>query len=731
MLGKHPLKLFKASAPTRFLLSALAAAVPNLGFSQSSSSALEEVIVTAERRAQDAQDVPVSLTIISGDAISPAGISSVSDVALKTPNLTFTQFNIGEPQLFLRGLGTTIDSAGADPTVSMFIDDVYVGRSAGATSDLYDIERIEVLRGPQGTLYGRNVTGGAVNIITKKPSEDFEAKLGATVGNYGLTVIRGLVNAPLTDNLYGNISFSKHDRDGYARSNISGQELDDADNLSIRGKLLWVVSDVTEVLLGFDYSTDDTNGRCRDLTKLDNPPGDHNAGGVFVPALKQIKATSNSQDPRTCALTLEQYAERDVMGLSARLETELNDSLSLTSITAYRELEYSWLQELGGIDSPPNLLSVEDNEGDDANQVSQEFRLTYDSDNLFWVAGAYYFKESVDRFANVPIYFSVNSPTAPGALLDRSWLQSARNTSKAVFGQLVWSMSDTLSLTVGGRQTWDRKEMDNAYYSRPGVEVYNLEGLSKSWSKFTPRVTVDWELADDVMLFGTWSKGYKSGVFISQNTSEQLAATPLDPEEATNMEVGIKSRWLDNRVQFNLTYFDLKNENQQLFRLENFTLVSENFGTESSGVELDFMAVLGDHFSVSGMFASLDAEIVGGQFAGNVAPRSPDYKYSLAANFNTPLGNGAKLDVDASVSYSDNWYMEATNQGVSYMDDYSVVDASVRYTAPEGQWDLTLWGKNLGDELITSHSIVSSFGGSVELYAPPRTYGLTANYFFN
>ena len=158
MSDKQNMNQSAVIAGAGFVLSALAAAVPQAAFSQ--SSALEEVIVTAERRAQDAQDVPIALTIIGGSEISPAGISSISDVALKTPNLTYTQFNIGEPQLFLRGLGTTIDSAGADPTVSVFIDDVYVGRSAGATSDLYDLERIEVLRGPQGTLYGRNVTGG-------------------------------------------------------------------------------------------------------------------------------------------------------------------------------------------------------------------------------------------------------------------------------------------------------------------------------------------------------------------------------------------------------------------------------------------------------------------------------------------------------------------------------------------------------------------------------------------
>ena len=309
------------------LLAAIVTLAPTALFAQ--STALEEVIVTAERRAQNTQYVPLAVTTFSGELISPAGITDISDVALKTPNLTVTQFNIGEPQLFLRGLGSTVDSAGADPTVSFFVDDVYIGRSAGATSDLYDIERIEVLRGPQGTLYGRNVTGGAVSVVTKNPTREFEGKAGVTIGDYGLTVLRGLVSGPLSKNVAGKISVSKRDRDGYAESNISGQELDDADNTSIRGKLLWDAGENTDVLFSLDYSKDDNNGRCRDLTKLDNPAADHNAGGLFVPLLRQIRGDTNTADPRTCGLSISQAANRKVFGASMRVEHELSNGMEL------------------------------------------------------------------------------------------------------------------------------------------------------------------------------------------------------------------------------------------------------------------------------------------------------------------------------------------------------------------------------------------------------------------
>jgi iron complex outermembrane receptor protein len=701
-------------------ITALTTLVPGIA-----TAALEEIVVTAERRAQSQQDVPLAITTISGDAVSASGITEIRDIALKTPNLTVTQFNIAEPQLFLRGIGSTNDSAGSDPTVSLFIDDVYIARSGAGTSDLYDLDRIEILRGPQGTLYGRNVTGGAISMITKKPSQDFEAKVSATVGDYGLSVLRAYANGPLSENLAGKVTLSKRDRDGYAKNIKNGQELDDADNLSGRGQLLWTASDATEVMVGLDFSSDDNNGSCRDQTKFDAL--DQPAGGALVPLVRAGVIAQGIDDPRTCGQSLEQFAEKDIFGALIKVTHDFGN-MQLTSITGYREADYAWLQELTGGDTPPQLLGVADFEGEESDQISQEFRLTGETDKLYWIAGAYYINENVDRFAQTPIQFGpvIN----PGLLLDQRYTQVADNTSYALFGQLTYSITDSLDLTLGGRQTWDEKNIDQSF-SYGTNEIFSLTDLEDDWNAFTPRATLDWKFSDDHMLFMTYSEGYKSGIFISQSTSPVAAASTLAPEDAKNFEIGLKTEWLDNRLRVNATVFDLEVENLQLFRLVNFLLVSDNASMDASGLELDFSAAITDNFTVSGIYSSLDATFNGGEFDGNKGRRAPDNKFSITADYQTTIGNGGRLNIGTSVSYVDDYFNEVTNNDRSIQDSSTTWDASIRYTNQDEKWNVELWGKNLSDELITVHSINGSFGGSVVLYAPPKTVGATFTYFWN
>jgi len=257
---------------------------------------IEEIIVTAEKREQNLQRVPLPVTAFSNEDFTASEITELYDISVQSPNLTFTSFNIGEPQIYIRGIGTTSDSSASDPTVSVFLDEVYIGRPGASFFDLYDIERVEVLRGPQGTLWGRNVTGGAISIITKKPSENFEAKFGASLGNEGLTVVRGYINGPISNNVAGKLTFAKRDRDGFSKNVTNGQELDDADNLSTRGQLLFTPGDRTELTMGFDYSKDNTNGQCRNHTKFNAP--DQNAGGVIIPLIDPIIATAGTQGAR-------------------------------------------------------------------------------------------------------------------------------------------------------------------------------------------------------------------------------------------------------------------------------------------------------------------------------------------------------------------------------------------------------------------------------------------------
>jgi len=710
------MKLMKTLKYPGILVTALA--YSQIGY----SAVLEEVIVTAEKRTQNTQDVPLAVTTISGDRLSASGITSLGDVALQTPNLSFTEFNIGEPQLFLRGVGSTADSAGADPTVSLFIDEVYIGRSGSGSADLFDLDRIEVLRGPQGTLYGRNVTGGAISMYTKKPTEDFSARASMTLGNYDLKTIRGAVNGALNESVNGKLTFSRRSTSGYSKNITNGQELDNVDNFSVRGQLAFNPTDVTEVLLSADYSKDTPNGECRNLTKIDKQtlkgtPEQH-------AYLAQMIIDEGIDDPRTCGQSVVQGSEKSVSGVSMRIEHDF-DALQLTSITAFRQAEYDWVHELGGVDAPPGLLGVVDNEGEESDQLSQEIRLSNTTDNMHWVLGAYAIQENVDRFANVPIMFAPGVLAPVEVLLDRSWLQAAQNTSKAVFGQITFPLMDQLNLTLGGRQTWDDKDMDQQYKSSPTTVVYDLKDLSDSWSAFTGRVTLDYMIDEDKMLYATWSEGYKSGMFLSQNTAEAGAAGTLDPEYATNIEVGARTEWLDNRVRLNVTYFDMEVSDLQLFRLENFTLISENASIESSGTEVEFALAVTDNFSLTGTHSSLDAKFVGGTFDGNTVARSPDSKYTVEAEYISTLDNDADLRFRAGASFSDEFYTEATNVGVSLHDSYTKIDASAKYTDPTGTYTLEIWGKNLTDELIVRHAIVSSYGGSVELYAPPRTFGVT------
>ena len=712
----------KRSAVSRFLA---ATALASLTPGSASAAQLEEVIVTAERRSQSQQEVPLAITTITGDQVGASGISNISDIALKTPNLTITQFNIAEPQLFLRGVGSTNDSAGADPTVSMFIDDVYIARSGAGSSDLFDLDRIEILRGPQGTLYGRNVTGGAISMFTKKPSQESEGKASVTIGDHGLTIFRGYANGPLTDNLAGKVTFSKRDRDGFAQNITNGQELDDADNLSGRAQLLWNKSDATEVLFGVDFSTDENNGNCRDQIRLN--AGGQPAGGAFIGLTRAAIISQGIDDPRTCAQTAEQFAEKDIFGALAKVTHDFG-SMQLTSISAYREADYAWNQELTGGNVPPQLLGVVDFEGEKSDQISQEFRLTGDGDKFFWIAGAYYINENVDRFAQTPIQFGrvIN----PGLLLDQRYTQVADNTSYALFGQLTYSFTDAFDLTIGARQTWDDKKIDQSFGL--GLNpIYALTDLEDDWSQFSPRVTFDWKLSDDKMVFLTYSEGYKSGAFISQQTNPIVAGQTLDPEDATNIEFGVKTEWLDNRLRVNATVFDLGIEGLQLFRLENFLLVSENTEIESTGLELDFTAVLSDNLSISGIYSSLDSSYVGGANDGKDVIRAPGSKSSITVNYALPLASGARLNLGSSFSATDEFFYDASNIDRSRQPSATNVDASVRYTSSDEKWDLELWGKNLTDELTTVHSINGSFGGAVVLYAPPKTVGLTFNYYWN
>jgi len=698
---------------------------------------LEEITVTAERREQSLQDVPISVTAFSGDMVREGGITRLEDVAVQTPNFKMTAFNTAESQLFLRGIGSTNDGPVSDPSVAVFIDDVYIGRPSGASTDLYDLERIEVLRGPQGTLYGRNAAGGAVNIFTKKPQHEFEARAGLTVGSDSLVNFRGYINGSISDAVAGKLTANVRSRDGYAKNVTTGQDLEDDDTKSVRGQLLFTPSDPVDVLLGFDFTDIDNSGDNRFLTNFDIAP----FPTVFTDP-QQAEIATFGNDPRKSSHDEIQSSDKQIWGLMARVDADLGWA-TLTSITAYRESESSWFQALVPLlpdrDGGSGIYDVDDSAEQEAEQVSQEFRLAGESDNLNWVAGLFYFDENVYKSERFVTYWGPVAPTTFFGDGDVSFNMDGDTSSFAAFGQFTWDMTEAVALTLGARYNDDEKEQVSVAVSNipitgvwgiplgPAGSPYSTTGKD-SWDEVTVRASLDWDISDDHMIYATYSEGFKSGAFNSHTSSPLIAAVPLLPEFATNVEIGARTQWLDGRVRFNITYFDLEYDDLQTWSLVNFVLVADNAAAEVDGIETDFAVAFTENFSINGSFATMDGEFTAGANAGNDLRRAPDQTWSLSPNLSIPFESGASLDIIATASYTDSYHMEISNDPRGLEPDVTVLDASVRFTSADERWDVTLWGKNISDELYAVHHINGSFGGATKIWAPPSTYGVSFNH---
>ena len=734
---------------------------------------LEEVLVTAQRRVESLQQVPISVTAISGDRIKAGGIMTVQDVALETPNFTMAVYNIGEPQYYIRGIGNTNDSAGSDPAVGTFIDDVYIGRTGGTSMDLFDLERIEVVRGPHGTLFGKNVVGGAVSIYTRKPSQEFEGKVGLTIGNYDQYMIRGLVNGALSDTVSGKFTFSKMQRDGYVDNVIDGQEYHDADNLSMRGQLLFLPKDNVEILFGLDYSEDDQAGNCRNVNNLDK--NDPLGLAVLYPPV--IAATTGG-DIRKCASSAGAGQDREVTGSLLRVDWDLESS-TFTSITAYREADYRWSEDLAAMPWGETPFNLVDQAEEDSDQFSQEFRWTSNGgENVDWLLGAFYMKENIDRAENFIGAFSAPIDALGFILLDGDVVFKQRNetTSTALFGKIDWYITDTVTWSFGARYAKDKKSIDQALINQedPAFDIGLLTILghpdprlvlgipangpgdlfayigsgsaaflkipfqvaaSDSWSEFLPSSSLSWQFSDDAQVYFTYSQGYKSGAFQSQTTSPEAAVTPLEPETVKNYEIGIKSELANNRLRINASIFQMDYTDLQVFQLVGSLLVGGNAEATTKGFELDAAALLTEDWILGFTYGYMDAEydvyeLGAFDWSGNRLPRAPENSWSINTMYTLNIAGGSAMDFSAVYASTGDFYFDPENSPSQFEDSFGMLDARVTWRAASGHWELSAWGRNLTDEEYRTHSIKSNIAGSVDLWNLPRTYGLTATYNF-
>jgi len=600
---------------------------------QAQENALEEVVVTAQKRAESLQEVPISITAISAETLRQDQVASLHDISEKTPNLIISTFSPGQPEIAIRGIGTKEDGAAASDSTVVSIDDVYIAARTAQVFDIFDLERIEVLRGPQGTLYGKNSIGGSINFVTSKPSDSLNVRVRQSFGDFGRFDTGGLISGPLSDNLLGKFSFSRRKFDGYLRNLLYDERWGKADTLAMRAQLLWKASDKVDVLFGGDWSDDDIGATNREPIGSAGPL--HNCGCVSDPVAVNI-ALGGAGDAHNTLAETRGFTNRKVKGINAKVTWDL-DNKQFVSITSYRESDFDWLEDSEGLPPSPYIditgasgspgpgltrppeegfsFDINDSAIEDTEQFTQEVRLTgQTANNLVWLVGAFYSDEQIVRAER----FSFTALGGPGPDQLSDYIANQRNDSIswAVYGQATYPVSERLNVTGGLRYSYEEKKIlvGNVAVSGPGLllRAFDPARAKEDWNNISGRVAIDYNITDDAMAYASISTGFKSGGFTGAATTVEVATTPFDEETATNYEVGLKGLWANRRLQTNLAAFFTDYKDLQVTRFFQpidsafGQFITENAGkAEIKGLELEVVGLLTDSLQVGGNFAWL------------------------------------------------------------------------------------------------------------------------------
>ena len=678
---------------------------------------IEEIIVTAQIREENFQDVPVTGSIFDAATLDRERLLEMDDIARFTPGLLVSNFNNSSPNFAVRGAMNTFSQAGASKPVGVFIDDVFVPRNSAAAFQLFDVRQVSVLRGPQGTLFGRNVTAGAIQIYTTEPSaSETTLKVRAGAGNYNFRETTGLFSGPLSEAVAGKLSFAYQERDGFNTDRFSGQEFEDLESISARGSLLFMPAENVEIKLNADYSRDENGGK----------------GYSFVSSSDSSDLTGNDGDIRTSELRVPQDYERDIAGLSAHVDWDLTPG-TFQSITAYRHSDSRELYSLGAADVTLPSVSIQfiKDDQDEPTSLSQEFRFVSNPGEVFdFVAGVYYYDEDTDRFLGDLLLGAGGN----AVFVDREFTVNAETTSLAAYFSGTFHIGTRLDLGIGGRYTTEDKDVSVVFVDNRN-DANNFEtSPDTDFSEFTPRITLTYYANDNVTLFASRTEGFTAGGFNTETNNITSIELGFEPETITAYELGLKSSWAGGRFIANATVFSQDYENKQ----EGFLLPGQFFSIFNAseatmeGIELDlalsFNRILSARASYSYLDATYDEFVIpgGADYSGNRLQQAPENTYSLALDYEQAF-DGYSLSGGVSYTYQDDYFTGASNIPEFLIDSYSLVNARFGWTSGDGRWAVQAWGKNLADEEFVR--IRGTVGAIAEYFGPPRTYGVNLTYF--
>ena len=696
---------------------------------------LSDIVVTATRTGEtSAQRTPLAVSVFSAERLNSSLVNNVKDLVALTPNLNVAQAT-SNAQIYIRGIGTNNVFNGSDPDVTVQVDGVYLARAYAQFSDFVDVQRIEVLRGPQGTLYGRNSVGGTLNIISRAPSQTFEAKALLTGGTYGLAQGQAYVSGPIADGVFASLTGNYIRRDSFVDNIGPSHDLNNANRGGVRGQLRFTPDPKLDITLRADWNRVDEY--------FDSY--DH----LLAPVAFSPLATSTVGDYSKAAINVDQRNRQTLWGVAGEVNYRLSDAVSLKSLTAYRFGKYDLLNDNDGTEQTVNTTR----QFDRSRQFSQEFNLNVDVARFKGVAGLFYFHETENSIATVAT--PPSAITAPASAVYVVVTPLSKVRSLAAFAQGTYHITDTLGLTIGARYTEDRKSLQQSYVrtslnpATTGNLLYNFQAdVDRTFSAFTPKFGIDWQVAPTVLVYASATRGFKSGG--TNYAAASIAALSFNPETIWSYEGGIKSDWFDRRLRVNLTGFkyDYKDlQVQQVLGPGNVAIANaatadvkgleiEVTGKPAPGLTLGtnlaFLDARYGNFTRASVPGALRPYVAGdprysaasGTFnaSGNRLNAAPEFSLSASAQYDHDLGHG-KAFLRSEFYHQSRVFYDPSNAAISGQKAYDTVNLSIGYNDANAGWGVQVVGKNVLQEryliTIAANGVVP--GG---IAAAPRTVAI-------
>ncbi|MFL0670246.1 MAG: TonB-dependent receptor [Erythrobacter sp.] len=723
----------------------------------------KEIIVTAQRRAQNIQDVPISVTALSGEALETRSVRNVNDAIAFAPNVATTTGPTGGNfgGFFIRGVGQLDNSIALDPGVGVYVDDVYIARLQASSVDLLDLERLEVLRGPQGTLFGRNTIGGAISLVTKNPDfNDTSVRVRGITGSRSRYDLSAAFNVPLADNAAVRATAFTRNQEGWGRNVYTGDRFGDVAEIGGRVKVLFEPSDSISFLLQADYL------RARNSPSHQVLLGFNPQAGLIVPRPPQLggpffrPGISPTGVPFPAGVGDDRSANRfdnfasvpnqldiDTGGVSLTVTGDLGGA-TLKWISAWRKFDEDSFVDFDGT----GFVMYDNASVLRQQQISQEIQLSGQFGNLTYLLGGYYFGE--DGFNNITLCTGTNQPRLANRCLrsrNNIWLDVE---SVAGFGELSWDINSWINVFGGLRWTSETKRQSNdstldnrdavltvlppIAIPAPGTVRVALPftQVAETFSAFTPRIGVNFQVADRVRVYASFAEGFKSGGFNGRPSSQQIIS--YDPEEARTYEVGVKADFFDRLLRVNAAVFQSDYRNQQLLV---FTAISGLFETRNAGdsrirgFELEVDANISERFALRGTLGHLDARYrtlspqVAGITLDTPLPLTPEWTYTVSGEYRLPMKNMGELRLRGDWTYRSEVSYQLENDPLERQPGFGLLNLRATWQLPDDRFDIAVFGTNVTDTEFLTNAQDSRSGNGVAFggIGRPAEWGVEFN----